>query len=332
MNTDVWYYMDESENVVGPLSLREMHELATNGRIGPETKVLAESLEDWTAAHSLEEFLGIGLSGEPTVAGQAETLIRDNSQVHQHASQMVQTPDKTEEFTQSVPLDGEKPNTAHHPEKESAIDSIVADWLSEPSPRTKKKVSSARFIPSSSAVSVTGRCLSCNKVFTSPVAKQFCWECESERRLAVVSNEKALNAVNPERAQNPLNTTTEDKNPVCKKCPMCAEVVAFEARICRFCRFDFVHGHYPSPNKPFTEAEKSGIVVHDPKEGTTLVSAGYICGLLSLLIFPPALGLAGLVCGIMNLANGRIGHGIAQIIISLTCGILGAILGAASMS
>jgi hypothetical protein len=29
--------------------------------------VLAESLEDWTAAHNLEEFLGIGLSAEPTI-------------------------------------------------------------------------------------------------------------------------------------------------------------------------------------------------------------------------------------------------------------------------
>jgi len=65
---------------------------------------------------------------------------------------------------------------------------------------------------------------------------------------------------------------------------------------------------------------------------TGLIAAGYICGVLSLLILPPALGLAGFVIGIINLTKGSVGHGIAQIIISVTCGLLGMIIGAAMMS
>ena len=64
-------------------------------------------------------------------------------------------------------------------------------------------------------------------------------------------------------------------------------------------------------------------------EDRKLIVAGYVCGGLSLLFLPPALGLAGTVCGIMNLVKGHTGHGIAQIVISVTCGIFGMILGAA---
>ena len=65
--------------------------------------------------------------------------------------------------------------------------------------------------------------------------------------------------------------------------------------------------------------------------GKGLIIAGYVCGFLSLLLFPPALGLAGTVCGIVNLTKGRVGHGLAQIIISVTCGALGYIIGGAVM-
>ena len=63
-----------------------------------------------------------------------------------------------------------------------------------------------------------------------------------------------------------------------------------------------------------------------------LVKAGYICGGLSLLFFPPAFGIAGLVCGIINLTRGNIGHGIAQIVIAVTCSLIGIQIGIASMS
>jgi hypothetical protein len=74
-----------------------------------------------------------------------------------------------------------------------------------------------------------------------------------------------------------------------------------------------------------TMAENSG-------SSTALIAAGYICGGLSLFLLPPALGLAGIVCGIVNLVRERTGHGIAQIVISVTCAIFGMIIGYASMA
>lgn len=66
-----------------------------------------------------------------------------------------------------------------------------------------------------------------------------------------------------------------------------------------------------------------------PGNSTGLIAAGYICGGLSLLIFPPAFGLAGIVCGIVNLVRGSTGHGIAQIVISVICTLFGMAIGAA---
>lgn len=74
------------------------------------------------------------------------------------------------------------------------------------------------------------------------------------------------------------------------------------------------------------------MTVENAKPNSGLIAAGYICGGLSLFILPPALGLAGLVCGIINLTKGQTGHGIAQIIISVTCALFGMIIGAAMMS
>jgi hypothetical protein len=69
-----------------------------------------------------------------------------------------------------------------------------------------------------------------------------------------------------------------------------------------------------------------------PKDDSgNLVTAGYILGLLSLLFCPPGLAAAGFVCGIVNVVQGRTGHGLAQIILSVTCGWIGMILGAASV-
>ena len=68
------------------------------------------------------------------------------------------------------------------------------------------------------------------------------------------------------------------------------------------------------------------------KPNSGLIVAGYICGGLSLLLLPPALGLAGTVCGIINLSRGYTGHGIAQIVLSVTCGFFGMLIGASIMT
>ena len=88
----------------------------------------------------------------------------------------------------------------------------------------------------------------------------------------------------------------------------------------------------PAGNHPQTinvHVQNTGLAPASRESTTGLIASGYICGLLSILFCPPALGLAGFVIGIVNLTKGSVGHGIAQIIISVTCGVLGMILGAA---
>jgi len=101
-----------------------------------------------------------------------------------------------------------------------------------------------------------------------------------------------------------------------KKCPFCAEEIRDEAIKCKNCG-------------SMLQSDATSNVVVGKKSSTGLIVAGYICGFLALAIFPPALGIAGLVIGILNLTKGRTGHGIAQIVISITCGILGSVIGSA---
>ena len=102
-----------------------------------------------------------------------------------------------------------------------------------------------------------------------------------------------------------------------KYCHRCGKIISSSAEICPGC------GVGQTPVTPNAKAKEEG--------GKGLILAGYICGLLALLIFPPGLGLAGTVIGIVNLTKGRTGHGIAQIVISVTGGALGSIFGAATL-
>ena len=77
------------------------------------------------------------------------------------------------------------------------------------------------------------------------------------------------------------------------------------------------------PFKPDQKEEKVMNEEVNKQPSKALIPAGYICGGLSLLFFPLALGVAGTVIGVINLVNGRTGHGIVQITISITCAILG---------
>lgn len=54
--------------------------------------------------------------------------------------------------------------------------------------------------------------------------------------------------------------------------------------------------------------------------------AGYTCIMLSLLIFPPLMGLAGFILGIVNASKGD-KHGAWQIILSVVCAYVGMVLG-----
>lgn len=82
----------------------------------------------------------------------------------------------------------------------------------------------------------------------------------------------------------------------------------------------------PSPPPPGPPAP-----VHETG-GNGAVAGGYICSLIALAIFPPFFSLAAFVCGIVALVKGKLGHGIAILLLSLVCGFLGMALGAAAFN
>jgi len=61
---------------------------------------------------------------------------------------------------------------------------------------------------------------------------------------------------------------------------------------------------------------------------TALIVGGYVCALGSLFFCPPVFGVAGAVIGIVLLAKGVVGHGIAIIVLSLLLLMAGLIIGA----
>lgn len=63
----------------------------------------------------------------------------------------------------------------------------------------------------------------------------------------------------------------------------------------------------------------------------TIINSGYICAVLSLIIFPIPLAIAGVILGIIGINKGDDSHGVAVIIMSLIFGTIGAIVGALVM-
>jgi uncharacterized OB-fold protein len=78
-------------------------------------------------------------------------------------------------------------------------------------------------------------------------------------------------------------------------------------------------------NPPGTVACNCG---YDFKRSVSLVAAGYVCAVLALGFFPPGFGLAAVVIGIVNVTKSKEGHGIAQIVLGVTCGFVGWNIGA----
>lgn len=57
------------------------------------------------------------------------------------------------------------------------------------------------------------------------------------------------------------------------------------------------------------------------------IPAGYVFCVVSILFLPVVFAPAAFGIGIYNAVKGRVGHGIAQIILSIMCGLVGMILG-----
>jgi hypothetical protein len=250
MTDDEWYYLNESENAVGPLTLREMHELAKRRCIGPETSVWTESLEGWCAANSLEEFLGVGLYAEPTVEGQDLTLMADVVPEQMHNSLIGSNPDDSDHSSHCA--SSEMASGGNQYEAGADVEFVVnraalfqkRGTRSPDSLLTILRGWTGKLIAFASILFARIRTLSsfliefCHQQFQASPIRKFVQQ--QVRKL--------------DESQRHEERT--------KKCPMCAEIVDYEARVCRFCRFDFVHGQYPYPHTHLTEAEKFRIVVH----------------------------------------------------------------------
>ncbi|MBE7157907.1 MAG: DUF4339 domain-containing protein [Rhodospirillales bacterium] len=61
-----------------------------------------------------------------------------------------------------------------------------------------------------------------------------------------------------------------------------------------------------------------------------LLVGGYVCAAVSLLFLPPVLGLAGIICGAVIIKHQRTNQGIALLVTSFVCAVIGMIIGAAS--
>jgi hypothetical protein len=112
------------------------------------------------------------------------------------------------------------------------------------------------------------------------------------------------------------------------RCPNCGLENPPSAMLCD-CGHTFVPFTDGPTAVPDPECSAGGRVKHEKHgDGKSLVIAGYICGFAALVFLPPAFGLAAFVLGILNLTKGRVGHGVAHIVIAVTCGIAGMYIGA----
>ncbi|MGA7523477.1 MAG: DUF4352 domain-containing protein [Acidobacteriaceae bacterium] len=69
----------------------------------------------------------------------------------------------------------------------------------------------------------------------------------------------------------------------------------------------------------------------DEREGANsgTILLGYACCVVALFFLPPAFAIAAFIVGIVVLVKGSAGHGVALIVLSVTCGIAGIVIGAA---
>lgn len=102
-------------------------------------------------------------------------------------------------------------------------------------------------------------------------------------------------------------------------CPDCGSEVSNHAIKCPKCSY------------PINRLFKNDIALETTPKNESIIWVGYLMAFLSLLIFPFLFMLIGVIIGIVNITKKEVGHGIAQIILSIIFGIIGTFLGVLSV-
>jgi hypothetical protein len=80
----------------------------------------------------------------------------------------------------------------------------------------------------------------------------------------------------------------------------------------------------PAPPQPFSQDMTKPVPKPASSTFSCLVVGGYLCAAGSLLFFPPFLGLAGVICGAVTMRRSQGNNGLAIIIVSFVCALIGA--------
>ena len=197
------------------------------------------------------------------------------------------------------------------------------------------------------AVGKRGKCPKCQSILTVPqstndkISSKIPTDDKSTQRktpeisaiadILNLSEDDDYSAVENKKTESPIKLQKPTK-----ACPYCGEEILAIAKKCKHC------GEYLE-NAAVKDESGEGIdwrwrkadQMHrenkNESDGEGLIVGGYLCGLGSLIFFPPALGLAGTAIGIINLVRGRPIHGVLQIVISATCSGIATLLGIAEM-
>ena len=109
-------------------------------------------------------------------------------------------------------------------------------------------------------------------------------------------------------------------------CPECGTQVSDQAQACIKCSYPI--GKLLSNIHIQTKYIQSITTNRQTDETNNgLIIAGYAVAILSLLILPVILSLAGILIGGITISKGHTGHGIAHILLAMIFGILGFIIG-----